>query len=111
MLHQTIDTTALTARRPCDCTFEMGASTAEFLRQLKCLAPAGEIRVDAAACRARLVCDGGMVTVAWRPCPPRRTGALTIPVTEARIRFQDVSETGARAFLARWDRNFLRMGG
>ena len=116
MLHQTFDKADHAARRviSVDTTsrnMEMGASRSEFVRQLRGLAPAEDMRVDEVRGRAIAVHAEGIVSVTFEARPDRKVGALQIPVTAVEVRFQNVSADQRAEFMARWDRNFLRMGG
>ncbi|MDJ0639852.1 MAG: hypothetical protein QNJ20_13535 [Paracoccaceae bacterium] len=92
-------------------TKTMGSTEADFIRQLKAFAGAENVTVDDGAGKASVVTKEGAVTVAFEDRQPRRAGMLRIPTTAIDIDFGDLDTAQADAFMARFDRSFLRMGG
>ena len=90
---------------------EMGFTHEEFARCLP-LAVAGNLEVlQKDPGHYRISSDSARVAVKTRRLPPRHAGSLVIPVLEVSIEYQGPSENHYDAFMQKFDRHFLRMGG
>lgn len=87
----------------------MALTHAEFLRSLPSAAPGMENRVHGS--EIELSAPPRRVVISLGPEQCRRLGALALPDTEVRLRFEGFSHQERQAFLERFDLAFRRGGG
>lgn len=90
---------------------EMGFTVAEFLNVLPSVSSEYQTTIDPERSQATLRHADAEVIVDFQPLPERSLGVLRLPVLDVSIRFRGVTDAQARAFMALFDRTFLRMGG
>jgi hypothetical protein len=93
------------------CHKEMGCTAQQLLRMLPAVAGHEPLLVERN--RGQAVIGGAerKIVVNYAPRPHRRLGSLRLPVLDVDMHFHGFSDARARAFLTRFDRCFLRMGG
>lgn len=88
---------------------DMGCEPAEFVRQLIAFAGAGKVDVTADA--ATVQTDDGDVSFVIEARPARKVGQMSIPRTAVEIAFGAMDAVAAAAFMGRFERSSMRMGG
>ena len=87
----------------------MALTHRDFLRSLPGAAPGMESRINGP--EIELSAFPRRVLISLGPEECRRLGALALPETEVRLRFEGFSEQQRQAFLERFDLAFRRGGG
>lgn len=93
------------------CHKEMGCTADYLLRALPTVAGNEPLQVDRQRKRVVIGSPARQAVVDYTPQPHRRLGSLSLPVLTVGIDFHGFSGAETRAFLAHFDRCFLRMGG
>lgn len=91
---------------------EMGCTEADFLRWLPGATRHAKVESvnEAGVSRHRIRVDEGMVEISTSPSPPRRIGAIVLPVLDVRFRFICLDLEQRAEFLAYFD-HYTRRGG